>query len=171
MPPSTQTIRTHVATSGSLPLPLPTTGLLTPLLAGATVARDRAALLSVSTHDRSIWPPSPGYTAATASLSHCPWSTQAQPEAGVCWHAAGKSCGSFETTPDVVPSCPRPYSVSSPPNQNNRSQLSSSHSNGLRVSPKSLLCRHSIAEWGINLGGFKSLEHEVQSTDPQHRFA
>jgi hypothetical protein len=41
----------------------------------------------------------------------------------------------------------------------------------LRVSPKSLLCRHAIAEWGINLGGFQSLEHEVQGTDPQHRFA
>ena len=41
----------------------------------------------------------------------------------------------------------------------------------LRVSPKSLLCRHAIAEWGINLGGFKSLEHEMQGTDPQHRFA
>jgi hypothetical protein len=40
----------------------------------------------------------------------------------------------------------------------------------LRVSPKSLLCRHAIAEWGINLGGFQSLEHEVQGTDPQHRF-
>src|SRR5215510_13322551 len=41
----------------------------------------------------------------------------------------------------------------------------------LRVSPKSLLCRHSIAEWGINLGGLQSLEHEVQGTDLQHRFA
>src|SRR5215470_9675728 len=81
---------------------------LTPLLAGATVARDRAALLSVSTHDRSIWPPSPGYTAATASLSHCPWSTKAEPEKTVCWHAADKSCGKFETRQHDVQSCPRP---------------------------------------------------------------
>ena len=52
--------------------------------------------------------------------------------------------------------------------QANAAKAAAQHA--LRVSPKSLLCRHAIAEWGINLGGFQSLEHEVQGTDPQHRF-
>jgi hypothetical protein len=41
----------------------------------------------------------------------------------------------------------------------------------LRVSPKSPLSRQSIAEWRIDVRGFESLEHEVKSTDAQHRFA
>jgi hypothetical protein len=41
----------------------------------------------------------------------------------------------------------------------------------LRVSPKSPLGRQSIAEWRIDVRGFESLEHEVNSTDAQHRFA
>jgi hypothetical protein len=43
---------------------------------------------------------------------------------------------------------------------------------GLRVSPKSLLlCRNPGAERRIDMRGFESLEHEVNSTNPQHRFA
>src|SRR2546422_4448539 len=41
----------------------------------------------------------------------------------------------------------------------------------LSVSPKSLLCRYRVAAWRRDMGGFESLEHEVNGTDPQHRCA
>ena len=49
---------------------------LRPPGAVATVARDRAALLSASTHGRSILPPSLAYTVATAWLSCSRWSAR-----------------------------------------------------------------------------------------------
>src|SRR5215813_3167699 len=67
-------MRTHVATSGSLPLPLPTHhGWFTPPLAVATAARDTTAPRAASRRDRSAPPPSPVYTAATSSPSLCRW--------------------------------------------------------------------------------------------------
>src|SRR5712691_4194961 len=99
MPPSTQTIRTHVATSTLFPCRFPPPGLLTPLLAVATVARDRAALLSASTHGRSIRSPSRAYTAATAWLSHCHWSAREPVEAGANWRGAVQSYGTLGTMP------------------------------------------------------------------------
>jgi hypothetical protein len=60
--------------------------LLRPSGAVATVARDRAALLSASTHGRSIRPPSPGSVAATTWPSHCHALAQELVMADGDWH-------------------------------------------------------------------------------------
>jgi hypothetical protein len=40
------------------------------------------------------------------------------------------------------------------------------HRLALRVSPKSLLCHSPVAERPIDIGGFESLEHQVNGTNP-----
>src|SRR6266568_7190246 len=65
---------------------------LTPPAAAATVARDRAALLSASTHGRSIRPPSRAYTAATAWPGPCRWWAREPARAGASSHGAARNC-------------------------------------------------------------------------------
>src|SRR5262249_38692933 len=63
-------LRTHTMRFSSR---LPTSPPLTPAVAAAMVARDRAALLAASTRGRSSQPPLPASTTATAWLSPCRW--------------------------------------------------------------------------------------------------
>src|SRR2546427_5236935 len=79
----------------------------TALAAAATAAPGTVTPHAASRPDPSSQPPPPVYTAATASLSHCPWSAQAQPEASASWHAAGKSCDSPGTAPAAAVRRPR----------------------------------------------------------------
>src|SRR5262249_52438369 len=88
-------VHTPVAPSGPLPLPFLTTCLLTDPRAEAMAARGRAAPRTASTHDRSVQPPSPVYTAATAWRSPSRWSVEAPPEAHASSHAAGKNCDKY----------------------------------------------------------------------------
>src|SRR5262249_28638164 len=75
--------------------------------AGATAAPETAALLSTSTRGRSIPPPSPAYTVATASPSPFRGSPQDPLTAGESSHGAEQSCGTSGTTPsDPVGSLP-----------------------------------------------------------------
>src|SRR5215813_1738084 len=71
--PSTPVVWTHVACSGHLIVLFPTPCVLTPPLAEATVARERAAFRARSRHGPSIPPPWPVYRTATAWPSRCRW--------------------------------------------------------------------------------------------------
>ena len=73
----------------------------------ATVAPETSALLAASTRGQSIQRPSPAYTAATTSPSHCRWSSRKPATAGASSYVAGQSCGRRGTTP--VDAASRPY--------------------------------------------------------------
>src|SRR4029434_10753325 len=67
--PCGRTSPTQALSSGGFPPP----GLLTPLLAAATAAPERATLHAASTPDRSVRLPLLGHRAATAWPSRCRW--------------------------------------------------------------------------------------------------
>src|SRR6267143_3703698 len=102
-------MRTHVAPSGSLPLPLPTHhGWFTPPLAVATVARDTTAPHAASRRDRSAPPPSPVCTGATPWPSHSHWWLRGSAVAGAGSHGGRQNCDRLGTAPTDPASPIRP---------------------------------------------------------------
>src|SRR6266702_3354091 len=93
---------THVTCSGPFSGGFPPPGLLTPLLAAARAAAERATLHAASTLDQSIQRPSLASEAATAWPNPSCWSVQARARAGVKRHAAGKNCSTFGTAPTAA---------------------------------------------------------------------
>jgi hypothetical protein len=77
----------------------PAAPFLRPSAAGATAAPATAALLSPSTRGRSLPPPAPASTVATASPSPCRGAPQEPLTAGASSHGATHSCGTSGTTP------------------------------------------------------------------------
>src|SRR4029453_15812980 len=77
----------------------PAAPFLRPSAAGATAAPETAALLSTSTHGRSIPPPSPAYTLATASPSPFHGVPQEPLTAGASSHGAAQSWGTSGKQP------------------------------------------------------------------------
>src|SRR5215831_18582965 len=82
-------------------------GVLTPLLAGATAGRERAAPHAASRHGRRAPPPWPVYTAATACLSPRRWSAPAAVAVGAGKHAASRNYSTHDTMPAADVSRPR----------------------------------------------------------------
>src|SRR5258708_4032148 len=82
--------------------------VLTPPLAAATAARERAGLSASSTPDGSPPPPSPVSAAATAWPSPSRWSAGAVATACVGWHGASRNYHRHGTTPTAAASPPLP---------------------------------------------------------------
>src|SRR6266481_3794048 len=88
--------------------------LLTPLLAAATAARERAGLRAGSRRGQSAPPPWPAYRAASVWLSPSRWSAAAAAGPGVSCYEASKNCNTRGTQPTAAASPPLPCTACSP---------------------------------------------------------
>src|SRR4029453_8935964 len=89
--PTKWAVWTHLAGAGPSLGCFPPPGLLTPLLAAATAARERATPPGGSTPDPSAQRPSLGSAAATSWLSPSRGSAGAVATARVGWHGASRN--------------------------------------------------------------------------------
>src|SRR5215471_5980162 len=95
--PSKPAAWTHVACVGPLSGGFPPSGWLTPLLAAATAAPERATPPGGSTPDPSAPRPSLGSAAAIAWLSPSRWSAGAGVTARGGWHGASRNYNTHGT--------------------------------------------------------------------------